>query len=278
MFNMNQILELLKNPAEVPQKILAGVTDENFLYKLVPQFLAEIIIKYFDVEVEGLENIPNRGPVLVCPNHSGVSGFDALILAYIIQKHTGRIPRVLTHRFWFLTKTTAIPANKLGFIEASYQNGVESLKKKNVVIIFPEGEHGNFKATRNMYELQEFRRGFVRMALETQSPIVPTLILGAEESNINLSKLQLTKFLRGVVIPLPLNVIPLPVKWKIKFLPMREFLYHPQKAKDVNLVRELAEDIQEDMQIHLKAEVKKRKKLFSVSIGKGKKSIKNDEA
>lgn len=265
MFNFHQILDLIKNPAETSNKILAGIKDESFVYKLLPQLLAEIIIKYFDVEIEGIEHIPTRGPVLVCPNHSGVSGFDALILAYVIQKHTGRIPRVLTHRFWFLTKTTAIPANKLGFIEASYKNGADSLKKKNIVIIFPEGEHGNFKSSRNMYELQEFRRGFVRMALETEAPVLPTLILGAEESNINLSKLQLTKFLRGVVIPLPLNVIPLPVKWKIKFLPPREFLYPASKSKDLDLVRELAEEIQEDMQDQLKAEVKKRKKIFSLN-------------
>jgi 1-acyl-sn-glycerol-3-phosphate acyltransferase len=261
---LSQILDLVKNPTETTQKIVSGLRDENLVYKVLPQFLAEIIIRYFDVEIEGLENIPKRGPVLVCPNHSGVTGFDALILAYVIQKHTGRIPRVLTHRFWFLTQTTAIPANKLGFIEASYKNGVDCLKKNNVVIIFPEGEHGNFKATRQMYELQEFRRGFVRMALETSSPIVPTLILGAEEANINLSKLQLTRFLRGLVIPLPLNIIPLPTKWKIKFLPPRELLYPQSMVNDSDLVRELAEDIQEDMQEQLKSEVKKRDQFFSV--------------
>jgi 1-acyl-sn-glycerol-3-phosphate acyltransferase len=235
------------------------------LYRILPQFLAEIIIRYFDVEIEGIENIPRKGPVLICPNHSGVTGFDALILAYVIQKHTGRIPRVLTHRFWFLTQTTAIPANKLGFIEASYQNGVDCLKKNNAVIIFPEGEHGNFKATQHMYELQEFRRGFVRMALETSSPIVPTLVLGAEEANINLSKLQLTHFLRGVVIPLPLNIIPLPTKWKIKFLPQRELLHPKSTVNNADLIRELAEDIQEDMQAQLKQELRKRDKIFSLS-------------
>lgn len=253
--------QLKKDLKNLSKKLLEKVSDETFFYRLLPQILGELIIKYFDVEIDGIDNIPARGPVVISPNHSGVSGFDALILAYIIQKHTGRIPRVLTHKFWFLTKTTAVPANKMGFIEASYKNGLQFLKKKNVVIIFPEGENGNFKASKNMYELQEFRRGFVRMAIETGAPIVPTLILGAEEANINLSQLKIFK---DIVIPLPLNIIPLPVKWKIKFLPPHEFLYPASKAKDQELIRELAEDIQEEMQLALKSEVKKRKKILSV--------------
>jgi len=103
---------------------------------------------------------------------------------------------VLTHHLWFLTKTTAIPANKLGFIEATSENGLKALKKNQLVVLFPEGEYGNFKPSSKAYQLQEFKRGFIRMALATNSPIIPTLILGAEETHVNLSRLKLTKFLR----------------------------------------------------------------------------------
>ncbi|MEN0059098.1 MAG: hypothetical protein AAGB31_09700, partial [Bdellovibrio sp.] len=108
------------------------------------------------------------------------------------------------------------------------------------------------------YQLQEFRRGFVRMALETQAPIVPALILGAEETHINLKKLKFTKFLKGSVIPLPLNVLPLPAKWHIHFLEPIYLPYKPGAVEDSELVHEITQDIQEQMQQAMKKDLRKR--------------------
>lgn len=243
-------------------KILSSLKGEDLIYKAIPHFAMEIMRRYFRLEIEGLENIPKRGAALIIPNHSGYSGFDAMILAHIITKEIKRVPRVLTHQFWFLTKTTSIPAHKLGFTEASFENGLSALKKNQLVVIFPEGEKGNFKPSSEMYNLQEFRRGFVRLAVSTQSPIVPCLIIGAEETHINLSQLKFTKFLRGTVLPLPLNFIPLPAKWKIKFLPPIYLPYKAKMSEDFDLMKELAEDIQEQMQDSLNDELQKRSRLF----------------
>ncbi len=150
----------------------------------------------------------------------------------------------------------------MGFTEATYENGISALEKNNLIVIFPEGEDGNFKPSSQMYQLQEFRRGFVRMAVQTQSPIVPCLIMGAEETHINLSKLKFTKYLRGVVLPLPLNVIPLPVKWKIKFLPPIYLPYKASQVSDGDLMHEIAEEIQEQMQEALSDELNKRRGFF----------------
>ena len=231
---------------------------DSILYRILPRFLGEILRKYFRVQVIGLENIPKTGAVIIAPNHSGFSGFDAIVLNHVLVKDFKRIPRILMHHLWFLTPTTSIPAHKLGFVEANYENGIKFLKKKNMIVLFPEGEHGNFKPTSQMYQLQEFKRGFVRMALETQATIVPTLIIGAEEANINLKTLKLTRFLRGPILPLPLNIIPLPVKWKIVFLPPIKLPFGPEKVSDRDLVLDLASDIQESMQKALRKEIRKR--------------------
>lgn len=242
------------------QKIfdLKNLDRDTLLYRVLPHLMMEIMRKYFRLEVEGLENIPKKGAAIIAPNHSGYTGFDALLLAHIIHKEIHRIPRVLTHHFWFLTKTTAIPAQKMGFTEATFENGLHELKKNNLILLFPEGEYGNFKPTSQMYQLQEFKRGFVRMALATQSPIVPTLVIGAEETHINLSQLKFTKFLRGTVLPIPLNIIPLPVKWKIKYLPPIRLPYSPTALDDRELVHEITQEIQEQMQEALSEEIQKR--------------------
>lgn len=255
----------MKNFLKKPNEKIFGLRSldtDTLLYRVLPRLLLEIMRKYFRLEIDGVKNIPRRGPVIIAPNHSGYSGFDAVILGHVVQTEAKRIPRVLTHHFWFLTESTAIPAQKMGFTEATYENGVNSLKKGNAIVLFPEGEQGNFKPTSQMYQLQEFKRGFVRMALETQSPIVPAIIIGAEETHINLTKLKFTKFLRGTVIPLPLNILPLPAKWRIHFL---EPIYLPYKASavdDNDLVHEIANDIQEKMQAAIQKEIKKRGGAF----------------
>lgn len=237
---------------------LLSLDRETLLYRVMPHFMLEIMRKYFRLETEGIENIPKRGAAVIIPNHSGYSGFDAMLLSHEIFRGANRIPRVMTHHLWFLTETTAIPAQKMGFIEASTENGIRLLKKNNIVVLFPEGESGNFKPTLERYQLQEFKRGFIRMALKTQAPLVPTLILGAEETHINLSQLKFTKFLKGTVLPLPLNILPLPVKWKIKFLEPIKLPYKPEAAEDTELVREIAQEIQEKMQKALNKELKRR--------------------
>lgn len=246
------------------QKIfnLKELDQETLIYRVFPRLLMEIMRKYFRLEVEGAENIPRRGSGIIAPNHSGYSGFDALMLGHSVFRESKRIPRILTHHLWFLTETTAIPAQKMGFTEATYDNGTKALSKNNLIVIFPEGEFGNFKPTTKKYQLQEFKRGFVRMAIQTQSPIIPALILGAEETHINLSQLKLSKYLRGLVLPLPLNLVPLPVKWKIKFLNPIYLPYKPAAINDRDLVHEVAGEIQEKMQDALSEEVQKRENIF----------------
>ncbi len=235
---------------------------ETVLYKILPHFFGELIRNYFRVSVEGAEHLPRRGRALILPNHSGVSGFDAMVLHHEIARATQRYPRVLTHHLWFLTKTTAIPAQKLGFIEATLENGIKYLNKNQLVVLFPEGEYGNFKPSNKAYQLQEFKRGFVRMALKTGAPIIPTLVIGAEETHVNLSQLKLTKFLRGLILPLPLNIIPLPSKWKIIFMEPVEFPYKKNAADNRELVRELADEMQDQMQERLNVELMKRGSVF----------------
>ena len=241
---------------------LSSLDADALIYRVLPRWLAEIMKKYFRLEIEGLENIPKKGPGIVAPNHSGYAGFDAVVLALTLQKEARRIPRVMTHHFWFLTDTTALPAQKLGFTEATFENGLKELRKNNLIVLFPEGEKGNFKPSSDKYQLQEFKRGFVRMALKTGSPIIPTLVIGAEETHINLNQLKFTKFLKGVIIPLPLNILPLPARWKIIFLPPIHLPHSAEEADNNELVYEICFDIQEKMQAALVKELKQRKSVY----------------
>ncbi len=235
---------------------------EALLYRVMPHLLMEIISKYFRLEVEGLENLPKHGSCIVTPNHSGYSGFDAVVLSHEIFKASKRIPRVMMHHLWFLSATTALLAHKFGFVEATTKNGEGLLKKNNMIVLFPEGEYGNFKSSEKRYRLQEFKRGFVRLAILNKAPIIPTLILGAEETHINLKQLKLSKYVKGLVLPLPLNILPLPAKWKIVFLEPIHLPYNADAIEDSELMREIAQDVRERMQTQLGKELAKREYIY----------------
>ncbi|MCC6277262.1 MAG: 1-acyl-sn-glycerol-3-phosphate acyltransferase [Oligoflexia bacterium] len=243
---------------------LKGLHRDDLIYSVVPRMVMEIIRKYFRLEVEGLEYLPSRGRSLIVPNHSGYAGFDAFVLGHEIFKATQRIPRILAHHLWFVHQATAIPLQKMGITEASMDNGLNLLKKSNMVILFPEGEYGNFKPTAKRYQLQDFKRGFVRMSILTRTPITPALIIGAEETHINISQLKFAKYLIGTVLPLPLNVIPLPAKWKIRFLEPIHLDYPKEAVEDRGLMLKISQQVRETMQFHLDQEIHSRGAVYLV--------------
>jgi 1-acyl-sn-glycerol-3-phosphate acyltransferase len=237
---------------------------EKLALVVFPKLLLEIIRKYLRVEVHGLEHVPRKGRLIIAPNHSGCVGFDAVVLGHILHRETARIPRILT--LWKLLEAMpalAVFAKKMGMVEAKSETGISLLKKHHMVICFPEGEGGSFKPSTQMYQLQDFHTGFVRMAILTKAPIVPTIIIGAEETHINLGHLRLFKFLKNAPIPLPLNILPLPVKWKIQFLkPIDLSHYSPTDANDKKLMKTIAEEIRALIQASIDQEIKNRKLPF----------------
>lgn len=195
---------------------------------------AKLMKYYFRVDVKGLEHIPAKGRVMVIANHSGFAGSDAVLLAHILKRDAKRKPHILAHRTFFdLSDKIGKLAHEFGLEKAGFENGVDVLKNEHLLMVFPEGEGGNFKSSLKKYKLQEFRTGFIRM-LESagDTPVVPCTIVGAEESHFALGNLDLSRWFKNIRVPIPINWMPLPAKWMITFYPpmtLPEFL--PKRAK-----------------------------------------------
>ena len=87
-------------------------------------------------------------------------------------------------------------------------------------MVFPEGVRGICKLWSHRYQLQEFGLGFMRLALETSTPIVPIAVVGAEEQAPALMNLKpLAKLLGFPAFPITPTVLPfpLPVKYHLYF-------------------------------------------------------------
>jgi 1-acyl-sn-glycerol-3-phosphate acyltransferase len=239
------------------------VSREDLAFRLLPAFTLEIIRRYLRVESAGLENIPPTGPAIVISNHSGYAGFDAVMLANEIYRKTGRRARMVAHKLWFLGKPVQVLSEKMGLIEADLNSALEALRKGEIIILFPEGEAGNFKPSSRRYRLQEFKRGFVRLAMISKAPIIPAAVIGAEETHINVSQIKITKYLLGIVVPVPLNIIPLPVQWKIQLYPPIELDSRPSDALDREKVYRETRRIRHQLQREIIKELRRRGANFA---------------
>ncbi len=231
-------------------------TAVNAILRGVPHAVLDWMRNYTHLETEGLENIPKHGPVIVTPNHSGFFGWDAFVIQNEILKFGNRIPRTMSHNFWHKPGIFQFLSSKMGYFPQDFKMAIRLLRKNKLMLLFPEAERGNFKPSNRMYQLEDFNPGFVSLAVMTNAQIVPACIIGAEEAHLNLGTIDWTEKYIGAKIPLPLNLIPLPVKWKIVFLkPISLGKYNRKDAKNIRFLEEVAENVRMRIQVRIHEEL-----------------------
>lgn len=213
---------------------------------------------YSRLHVEGVEKIP-QGPCILVANHTGWAGVDYANLFITVHDEAKRAPRVAVHPSYFRFRKARELAQQLGFFEVSVATSTEILDAGGVVTFFPEGEEGNFKPIWKRYRLQPFKPGFARVALATEAPIVPVVIVGGEEANPSLGRFKPLEELTHVPMPIPVNLLPFPVKWRIAFLdPVDPARYLERESPDKDVAEVLARDLRHLMQDALDEQVRKR--------------------
>jgi len=182
---------------------------------------------YFRVETRGIEKVPS-GRVLLISNHAGQLPFDGMMLgvAMLLEAEPPRIVRGMGEYWIPQLPFVGVSAIRSGSMVGTPENCVQMLEADECVMVFPEGVRGMNKLFRERYKLQRFGQGFVRLALETETPIVPIGIVGSEEQQPGLANVpRLGKLLGMPAFPLtlgfpwlgPLGILPLPVKYRIYF-------------------------------------------------------------
>lgn len=175
---------------------------------------------YFRVTTHGIHNIP-AGRCLLISNHSGQVPIDGMLVttAVLLELEPPRLARGMVERWAPSLPFISTFFSRCGQITGDIHNAKNLLEHDECVVVFPEGLNGVGKSIFERYELQSFGSGFVRLAMETKTPIIPVGVIGCEEMLPSLSKL--TKIARPFGIPyLPLlatGPIPLPTKVTIRF-------------------------------------------------------------
>ncbi len=152
-----------------------------YIKKVVP-IVRFLYRAYFRVETSGLELPPGR--VILASNHSGQLPIDGLLIgaAVAIEGNPPRIVRSMVERLVPSLPFVGSFMSRCGQVLGDRANVKRLLEDEEAVLVFPEGIRGISKTWSKRYQLQPFGSGFVRLAMETNTPIVPVGVVGAEEA------------------------------------------------------------------------------------------------
>ena len=207
---------------------------------------------YFRGEVRGLGHIPEDGPVLLVGNHSGgnlTPDTGVFTLAFAAYFGVERAFHQLAHNL-VMSWPGLSRIRKFGTVAASPANARKALDSGAALLVYPGGDYEVHRPSWESGRVDFGRRkGFLRLALEQDVPIVPVVSIGGQETALFLSRgewlakaLLLDRLLRLKVLPISiappwgLNIgdflghLPLPAKITIEVLP------------PINLRQEFGED------------------------------------
>ena len=214
--------------------------DPDYIRESLPRLwlLASL---WFRGEVRGLGNIPEEGSVLLVGNHSGGNLTpDTTVFTLAFSAYFG-----VERAFYQLAHNLVLSLPGLGFLRkygtvaASPENAEEALASGAALLVYPGGDYEVHRPTWERHKVDfNRRRGFIRLALEQNVPIVPVVSIGGQETALFLTRggrlartLGLDRAFRLKVLPISLalpwglNVgdmlghVPLPAKIVVEALP-----------------------------------------------------------
>ncbi len=232
----DEILSLLKE--DLSPDTLDNI-DFEFI-EIIKEPLKMLFKTYFRYEVYGLQNIPS-GPAIIAGNHNaGITFLEPMMMAAEYYERNG-----YNDPLYFLAHDAmvAIPVVKnflikCGCVRASYENSYRILNGSRKLVVFPGGNHEAFRTFKNRFRIDMGgHKGFAKLAVSRNVPVVPMLSVGGHETFIVLyrgeklaRRLKTDKLLRSKAFPLsialpwiisvgPIFHLPLPAKCQIEILP-----------------------------------------------------------
>jgi 1-acyl-sn-glycerol-3-phosphate acyltransferase len=150
------------------------------LYWIFKGLLKPLLLATYDLRVEGLENVPKKGPAIIAANH--LSFLDSFFIPLMIKRR--KVTYLAKADYfnswktaWFFRMVGQIPIERDDKSQAreALDAGVDVLKSGKLLGIYPEGTRSPDG------RLYRGRTGVARIALAAGVPVVPCGLSGTEE-------------------------------------------------------------------------------------------------
>ena len=148
----------------------------TFFRKLLVAFLRQVFRLFMKMDVQGLENLPFEGPVVIACNH--VTNFDVFPMQLSLPRPIFYMAKSELFKFPLmdvaLRNLGAFPVFRGEKDVWAMRHARKVLENGQTLGMFPEGTRNKGRG------LGIAKTGSARMAIETKSPIVPMVIVGTD--------------------------------------------------------------------------------------------------
>jgi 1-acyl-sn-glycerol-3-phosphate acyltransferase len=150
------------------------------MYWIIKAILKPLLRGIYRIRVEGLENVPKRGPAIIAANH--LSFLDSFFIPLVVPKR--RVTYLAKADYfkswktaWFFKMVGQIPMDRSGGSKskAALDTALGVLKEGKLLGIYPEGTRSP-----DGY-LYRGRTGVARLALTAGVPVIPVGLVGTVE-------------------------------------------------------------------------------------------------
>ncbi|WP_245717495.1 lysophospholipid acyltransferase family protein [Nocardia jejuensis] len=237
----------VSSPVDTVAEWVRRLVPDADLSERDPQFITRtvelgwrLVRVYFRAEVRGIERVPAQGPVLLVGNHTGgITAPEVPVTALAFFRHFGadRSFYQLAHDLVVSLPGVGQVARKYGTLAAAPDNARDALRSGAAVLVYPGGDWEVMRPTSESDQIDfAGRKGFLRLALAENVPIVPVVTIGGQETLYIFTRgdriaraLRLDRLMRVKVFPISLALpwginisdafghIPLPAKIVVEF-------------------------------------------------------------
>lgn len=229
------------------------------------RFFSAALKRYFRASVMGLDRIPPGAGLYVGNHSSGLLTPDSFIFGGKLYEELGPeyLPFGLGHEQAISLPFIHQIIVPLGAVRASHENAHRLFERGHKVMVYPGGDVDAMRPFRHRNRIIfDGRRGYIRLALREQVPIIPVITAGSHATLIVLDDMRWLakllgldrRFLRTSVWPLtltipwglglgpPLFYIPYPTRiWTEVLEPIYLDPAGPEAAEDEEYVSRCAE-------------------------------------
>lgn len=147
---------------------------DAFLYRFTRPIITGLFKTFFTPKIKGKENIPRTGRIILAGNHT--SNFDCLLLIsstrrsihFLAKKELWKGPKKI-----IFGNMGLIPVDRSKKDHKSLETAEAYLNEECLIGIFPEGTTEKEKG-----KMLPFKMGAIKMAVDTNTKIVPFAISG----------------------------------------------------------------------------------------------------